>query len=370
MLKYKNKVEKGITLIALVITIIVLLILAGISITMLSGDNSILNRAGQAKNKTELTSLKEETQTVMLGRTTEKTISGNNSKTLKEELESNVSNATVESINATEESEGLTDVYYVRRNGQYVTVYNDGNIIDGKVSIWKGINDIESPKFEKDSNDVWNWYIYTAGQLKFLADFVNKGNGTDLPKDLEDYVSKAGYDINDIKMSKNTIIYLMNNLDLGARPKEGNTEEEKWGANPETQKWTPIGLNKDNVLNKLGTFEGNNFSIRGVYVKRIDQFNGLFGWSNKIQNLTIENSFIYGLSEVGGITGVSYEDIVNCHNNNTTIEGQFDIGGIVGSVSSIASIENCSNNGKIKAIQLNDNWIFHFRRYRRTIFII
>ena len=45
------KGKKGITLIALVITIIVLLILAGISIIMLSGDNSILRRAGDAREK-------------------------------------------------------------------------------------------------------------------------------------------------------------------------------------------------------------------------------------------------------------------------------------------------------------------------------
>ena len=37
--------QRGITLIALVITIIVLLILAGVSIAMLTGDNGILNRA-------------------------------------------------------------------------------------------------------------------------------------------------------------------------------------------------------------------------------------------------------------------------------------------------------------------------------------
>ena len=39
MLNRKIKQEKGITLIALVITVIVLLILAGISIAMLTGDN-------------------------------------------------------------------------------------------------------------------------------------------------------------------------------------------------------------------------------------------------------------------------------------------------------------------------------------------
>ena len=48
VLKQKN----GITLIALVITIIVLLILAGISISMLSGDNGILQKATDAKTNT------------------------------------------------------------------------------------------------------------------------------------------------------------------------------------------------------------------------------------------------------------------------------------------------------------------------------
>ncbi len=42
---YKRNENKGITLIALVITIIVLLILAGVSIGMLAGDNSILKNA-------------------------------------------------------------------------------------------------------------------------------------------------------------------------------------------------------------------------------------------------------------------------------------------------------------------------------------
>ena len=46
--------QNAITLIALVVTIIVLLILAGISITMLTGQNGILNRAGEAKEKTDV----------------------------------------------------------------------------------------------------------------------------------------------------------------------------------------------------------------------------------------------------------------------------------------------------------------------------
>ena len=50
--KLKEKVNKknnGITLIALVITIIVLLILAGVSISMLTGQNGILTRGTKCK---------------------------------------------------------------------------------------------------------------------------------------------------------------------------------------------------------------------------------------------------------------------------------------------------------------------------------
>ncbi len=54
------KMKKGITLIALVVTIIVLLILAGVSISMLTGQNGILNRAKEAKENTELAQAEEE----------------------------------------------------------------------------------------------------------------------------------------------------------------------------------------------------------------------------------------------------------------------------------------------------------------------
>ena len=56
----KTKENVGITLIALVITIIVLLILAGITISALSGDNGILTNASRAKYATELSQYKEE----------------------------------------------------------------------------------------------------------------------------------------------------------------------------------------------------------------------------------------------------------------------------------------------------------------------
>ena len=58
---------KGITLIALVITIIVLLILAGVSIAMLIGQNGILTQAQNAKQATEKAEVKERAQTDIVG---------------------------------------------------------------------------------------------------------------------------------------------------------------------------------------------------------------------------------------------------------------------------------------------------------------
>ena len=51
--------QKGITLVALVITIIVLLILAGVTIAALSGDNGILKRGSEAKVQTNVQNAKD-----------------------------------------------------------------------------------------------------------------------------------------------------------------------------------------------------------------------------------------------------------------------------------------------------------------------
>ena len=54
------KNNKGITLIALVVTIIVLLILAGVSIAMLTGENGILGKAKEASYTNALGAAKDE----------------------------------------------------------------------------------------------------------------------------------------------------------------------------------------------------------------------------------------------------------------------------------------------------------------------
>ena len=50
-MKTKIKQEKGITLIALVVTIVVLLILAGVSVNALFGNSGIIEKAKDAQNK-------------------------------------------------------------------------------------------------------------------------------------------------------------------------------------------------------------------------------------------------------------------------------------------------------------------------------
>lgn len=50
-MEIKNK--RGVTLIALIVTIIILLILAGVSISMLVGEDGVIEKARNAKQKTE-----------------------------------------------------------------------------------------------------------------------------------------------------------------------------------------------------------------------------------------------------------------------------------------------------------------------------
>ena len=66
VLKERLKTHKGITLIALVITIIVLLILAGVAIATLTGDNGIIAKAQQAKMQNDKANEKEQIDLAVL----------------------------------------------------------------------------------------------------------------------------------------------------------------------------------------------------------------------------------------------------------------------------------------------------------------
>lgn len=78
-IKYRlcAKSNKGITLIALIVTIVVLLILAGITIASITGNNAPIDKAGQAKNSTEINAEIEELQQVISNAESKSFIHGN-----------------------------------------------------------------------------------------------------------------------------------------------------------------------------------------------------------------------------------------------------------------------------------------------------
>ena len=86
---YKRKRANGITLIALVITIIVLLILAGVTIATLTGENGILTRASDAAEQTEVAEEKEAIGVAYAGVLADNNGTGVSAGELQDELQRN-----------------------------------------------------------------------------------------------------------------------------------------------------------------------------------------------------------------------------------------------------------------------------------------
>ena len=83
----KTKKQRGITLIALVITIIVLLILAGVTIATLTGDNGILTKATEAKGETISSTEQEQISTAQMSTVANRIGNDWNVGDLQEELD-------------------------------------------------------------------------------------------------------------------------------------------------------------------------------------------------------------------------------------------------------------------------------------------
>lgn len=113
------KSTNGITLIALVITIIIILILAGIAISSLHGDNEIINRTISTNEKSDYSSEKELVILSAMGARVagEGVITTNN---LNDELKLNFKDD-----NSVEE---IPDGWIYRAKKKY-TIYKDGRVI-------------------------------------------------------------------------------------------------------------------------------------------------------------------------------------------------------------------------------------------------
>ena len=127
MEKFKNNIRKGnkgITLIALVITIIILLILAGITIGLVTGDNGILAQATRAKEETEIAQEKEEIVLAYNTAVAKKQSADITAEELDEELKANDAGA-----DAIEDGENIK-VTFEESKREYI-IDKNGNITEG-----------------------------------------------------------------------------------------------------------------------------------------------------------------------------------------------------------------------------------------------
>ena len=123
MEKFRKKIfksTKGITLIALVVTIIILLILAGVSIAMLTGNNGILTQGKRAKEETTVGHEKEAVQMAYAGAKAKKLGEEVTAEDVNEQLTINGENATA--------TEGTNKIIVTFTSGKVYTIDQSGKI--------------------------------------------------------------------------------------------------------------------------------------------------------------------------------------------------------------------------------------------------
>ena len=183
--------EKGITLVALVVTIIVLIILAGISINLVLGDNGIITIAKKAKENTELAKIQEETELNELYTQleTEGSSSGNlpyDSIAKLTEFKTAIANAIEEAGGVKPEVSAETTVFAnnirgivkeVTKNATATasdiasgkTAWVNGNLLEGTMKNSNGETILANMKRGTFSSTVNNWYDVSLG---YRPDFV------------------------------------------------------------------------------------------------------------------------------------------------------------------------------------------------------
>ncbi len=186
MKKSKERNTNGITLIALVITIIVLLILAGVTIASLSGENGILQKASEAKEKTNKEDAEESIKLLVTEVQMEKNLG---TKPLKDLLEEKFGQSNVKPNG---------DGFKVIKDGYEATIDANGNLVgevekvgtggeipttgktDGSWDETKGVN---VPKLKDNMKLViysnGNWVEDTTNSAyKYVAGTGNEDNNS------------------------------------------------------------------------------------------------------------------------------------------------------------------------------------------------
>ena len=149
----KLKSKKGITLVALVVTIVVLLILAGVSINAVLGDNGIIKKANQAASVTKEAEVKE-----AINRTILEFYLTNDYETLEDFLKAKVTEGKIDSV--TKNADGTLTV----KKGEYsVTVENKTNSSGGSGSGGSTGGETQTPEI-------------TIGEAKVVANSDGTGS--------------------------------------------------------------------------------------------------------------------------------------------------------------------------------------------------
>ena len=145
--------KKGITLIALVVTVVVLIILAGVSINAVLGDNGIIKKANQAASVTKEAEVKE-----AINRTILEFYLTNDYETLEDFLKAKVTEGKIDSV--TKNADGTLTV----KKGEYsVTVENKTNSSGESGSGGSTGGETQTPEI-------------TVGEIKVVADSTGTGS--------------------------------------------------------------------------------------------------------------------------------------------------------------------------------------------------
>jgi len=205
-----------------------------------------------------------------------------------------------------------------------------------------------SPQFISTDTTWYNssqneFTITTAEQLAGLAKLVNGGN------DFKGKTVKLGQDIklNNAKNYYNWKDKPPANIwkPIGCEIEVEESEEipeleiKENGKIKKVQHIILVGKSRKKIYFN-GTFDGNNFTISGIYIENSENYQGLFGCVGSdgiILKLKVANSYINAGESIGGIAGYNSGLINNCYSDNK-ISGQKIVGGLIG-----------DNSGKIDA---------------------
>ena len=339
------KKETGITLLALVITIIVLLILAGITISAITGDNGIIGNAGQAKEETEIANEKEIVEKATVQAMGNNKYGNIEEDELQEQLDKETKEGRTEATDIGEEFEVIFN-----ESNRYYTVDKDGNVGEAQEIIEdKNPGDITTGKDGEalDGSKEKPYEIWCIEDLCAFSKSVNEG---------ENYINKfvklmttlnfnssLSYKDNQHKYQydETTNTYIVDEASEKTL-KELITDTNGVG-------FIPIGRSSNDVEARFqGTFDGDDNEVKNIYVNTTNNA-GLFGgvFQATVENIKISGTITSTENSAGGLIGNGSATIKNSK-NEATIRAKGTAGGIVGGGGwQSILLENCYNIGDI-----------------------